>query len=488
VKQGRSRRASTGEFRARVVSALARESLVVVVCATLLGLLALFAPVQLSSDGWLALVGGRAIISNGLPHHDTLAALTSGRSWTDQQWLGLVALYGLHALGGVRLLLAVNVALVSGAFVAAAAFARRGGAHPSTVAWVGLLVGLPFLVSTLNVRTQSLVYLPFVAVVYVLTRSRIDLRRALLLLGTLVLWANVHGSVLLAAALVVLRGAVGLWESRGVRRERFVLWLLVVAPFPCILASPYHVHLLAYYQRTAFNPSFSKYLSQWAPTSFSPISAPLIVALFLTTLILARPTAGYSLYERWALGLALVLGLLAVRNWAFATLLVLMLVPVGFDRSLRRRPASRAPAFGAAIGAAAGGLAIFGSAAALAVPAAKLTHNYAAGAGDAAASAVFRTGAPVYGGIAYSDWLLWEHPDLSGRVVLDARYELLHPSEVKRVVLFSAGSGLNSPLGRPRVYVLDRNSDQSAIEGLRGAVRIVYKTDQTLVAVSRQPE
>jgi hypothetical protein len=58
---------------------------------------------------------------------------------------------------------------------------------------------------------------------------------------------------------------------------------------------------------------------------------------------------------------------------------------------------------------------------------------------------------------------------------------------VKRLVLFSNGSGLMSPLARPRVYVLNPETDKHAVEGLRGAVRIVYKTKQALVAVSRQP-
>jgi hypothetical protein len=54
-------------------------------------------------------------------------------------------------------------------------------------------------------------------------------------------------------------------------------------------------------------------------------------------------------------------------------------------------------------------------------------------------------------------------------------------------VVFSGGSGLGEPLGDPRVYVLDRRSDKNAIDGLRKTVRIVYKTDTALVAVSREP-
>jgi hypothetical protein len=218
----------------------------------------------------------------------------------------------------------------------------------------------------------------------------------------------------------------------------------------------------------------------------SPISAPLIAALFLVAAILGRG-ARYTLFERLLLALAILLGLLAVRDWAFSTLLVLMLVPAGIDQSLRRRPAGGAPAFGATIGIATSAIALVVTATALAAPTAKLTHNYQVGAGDAAAAAAVRSDAQIYGGIGYSDWLLWNHPELEGRIVFDARYELLHSSEVKRLVLFSGGSGLDTPLGTPRVYVLDPRSDKQAIEGLHKAVRIVYKTDTALVAVSRHP-
>lgn len=466
--------------------AVADESVLVVVCSAFVGAMAVFLPIQLSSDSWLALVSGRLIADRGLPHHDTLAVLTAGRDWIDQQWLGQLAIYGLDAIGGLRLLLGINILLVSGAFVAAAAFARRRGAYAPTVGLVALGLLLPYLVTAAGVRTQSLVYVPFVAMVVLLARPRVGIKSSLFALAALVVWANVHGSVLLAAALVMLRGAVGLWESRRRTGSSAAWWLLLLAPLASVLCSPYQLHLVSYYSDTAFNSSFSTYLRQWAPTSFSPISAPLLLLLFLTAWMLGRSRESYSLYERMLLLLALALGLLAVRNWAFAALLVLMLAPVGFDRALRRRPVGHAPTVGAAIAVAAGIAALAGTVVALSAPNAKLTPSYRAEAGQAAAIAAARTGAVVYGGPVFSDWLLWMHPELRGRVAFDIRYELLRGSELKRLILFSNGSGLDRPLGRPRVYVLDPHTDKQAVRGLRGAVRIVYETEDALVAVSRQ--
>jgi hypothetical protein len=465
-----------------VGAALAQESLPVVVYSAFLGLLAVLVPQLLAADGWLALVGGRLIAHEGIPRQDTLAALTSGRDWIDQQWLGQLATYGIDAAGGVRLVLAVNVALVAGAFVAAGVHARRRGAQPATLALVVLAACLPFLVTAMNVRTQSFVYLPFVLLVVLLARDRaLSGRTVATALALLVVWANIHGSALLAAGVIALRGAV---ELRVARRS-VAAWVLLLAPWPCLLASPYHVHLVAYYHRTAFNSSFATYLSQWAPTTFSPISAPLLVLCFASVWMLGRSAASYTAYERWLLAAAVVLGLLAVRNWAFASLLLVMLAPKGFDGALRTRPPRPAPAVGAVIALVAAGAAVAGIVGALDSSEAHLTRNYPSGVARAAASAASGPHARVYAGISFADWLLWTHPELAGKVVFDVRYELLHASEVKQLVLFDGGSGTDAPLGRPTAFVLDPDLETDALKGLRADVRTVYNTDHAVVAVAR---
>jgi hypothetical protein len=465
-----------------VGATLAHESLPVVVYSAFIGLLAVLVPQLLSSDGWLALVGGRLIAHHGLPQHDTLAALTSGRDWIDQQWLGQLAAYGIDSVGGIRLLLAVNVVLVSGAFIVAGVYARRRGAQPATLALVLLAALLPFLVTAMNVRTQSFVYLPFVGLVAVLTRERPLTRWSIaLVLAVLVVWANVHGSALLAAGMIALRGAVDLARSRRGTPS----WVLLLAPWACLFVSPYHVHLFAYYHRTAFNSSFATYLSQWAPTTFSPISAPLLLLAFATVWTLGRAAAPYTPYERLLLAGGVVVAFFAVRNWTFASLTLVMLAPQGFDRALRKRAPRQAPALGAVVAVAAALGALAAIVGALATSDAKLTRNYPAGAARAAAAAAAGPRAQVYAGISFADWLLWTHPELAGKVVFDVRYELLHAAEVKQVVLFDAGSQTDVPLGRPVAYVLDPKLEKDAVKGLRPDVRTVYKTDHAVVAVVR---
>jgi hypothetical protein len=463
---------------------LSGDSLPVIVCAAFVGLLGLLVSRMIAADGWLALVSGRLIAHDGLPRHDTLAALTSGREWIDQQWLGQLAVYGVETIGGLRLLLALNVVFVAGAYIAAAVYARRRGAAPTTLAIVLLAVLLPFLITAMNVRTQSFAYLPFVAIVAALSQERpLSRWTTVAVLAALVLWANVHGSSLLAAGLIALRGAVDLASRPAHRRTA---WVLLVAPWACLLVSPYHVHLVSYYGRTAFNPSFSTYLGQWAPTTFSPVSASLLALAFATVWMLGRSTAAYTRYQQCLLLVAVLLALLAVRNWAFASLLLVMLAPQGFDRALRKRAVQPAPAVGGVIAGLAALGAIVGVVAALSSSRANLTHNYPAGAGSAVAAAVAsHPTAQVYAGIPFADWLLWTQPKLAGKVVFDVRYELLHPSEVRRLALFDAGSELRNPLGHPVAYLLDPTVEKDPLNGLRPDVRTVYKTDHAVVVVER---
>jgi hypothetical protein len=459
---------------------LANESLPVVVYSAFVALLAALVPRLLSSDGWLALVGGRFIANHGLPRRDTLAALTSGREWIDQQWLGQLATYAINSVGGIRLLLAVNIALVAGALVAAGIHSRHRGARPTTLALVLLASVLPYLVTAMNVRTQSFVYLPFVGLVAMLARDRpVSGRATFIALAVVALWANVHGSALLAAGLVAARGAIDL---AGTRR-RANAWVLLLAPWACLFVSPYHLQLASYYHRTAFNSSFATYLSQWAPTTLSPISAPLLVLVFASMWMLGRSGASYPPFERVLILIAALLALLAVRNWTFAVLLFVMLAPQGFDRTLRKQVARPAPAVGAIVAAASALGAIAAVVGALAHSNAKLTGDYPAGAASAAAAAARGPHAQVYAGISYADWLLWTHPELTGKVVFDVRYELLDASEVKRLVLFDAGSQTDTPLGRPVAYVLDPDLENDALQALRPDVRTVYDTDHAVVAI-----
>jgi len=83
----------------------------------------------------------------------------------------------------------------------------------------------------------------------------------------------------------------------------------------------------------------------------------------------------------------------------------------------------------------------------------------------------------------YADWLLWSRPELTGRVAVDARFELLSTAQVKRLVRFEpmAGNWLRATRGY-RVFVVSRDS-KALLRALvrRLPARVVFRSPQVMV-------
>src|SRR5215470_1227626 len=189
----------TRPWSERVALTIDRNVFTISVLAALCAVQALLVRGAVTADSWYTLVGGRLVARHGLPRHDSLTLLTLGRIWPDQQWLGHLAIYGAWSAGGWGLVGALSVVVYTGAFAITALGARLGGASDRSVAVVAaacFCVGLP----NAAVRAQLLAYPLFAAVLALLLADvRRPSRRVYLVLPVLVLWANVHGSVVLGA-------------------------------------------------------------------------------------------------------------------------------------------------------------------------------------------------------------------------------------------------------------------------------------------------
>ena len=64
------------------------------------------------------------MVEHGLPSHDEITVYGLGATWTDQQWLAQVFMYGVYSLGGFALLSITTASSSSSAFSIAAAAAR----------------------------------------------------------------------------------------------------------------------------------------------------------------------------------------------------------------------------------------------------------------------------------------------------------------------------------------------------------------------------
>ena len=201
---------------------------ILLVCLVGIVLLSVFAPSIVVGDTWLTLMAGREVVDHGLPHTEHLTILGDGRTWTDQQWLAQVLFYAAHGLAGMRAVILLGVALVLLALGLAMATARAGGASSRSTFVIGLLAILAGPWGwTLRAQTAALPLFAGTLWLLVDASRRGVRRRTLLVLPLLVVWANLHGSVVLGAILTMLLGAIELvrarrlaWISRRADRPR----------------------------------------------------------------------------------------------------------------------------------------------------------------------------------------------------------------------------------------------------------------------------
>jgi hypothetical protein len=400
---------------------LAQEGLVVLAVVGVVGTLAAALPRMVVPDTWLALVDGRWIAKHGIPNSDSIALWTRGVRWVDQQWLAHLTLYELANAGGPKLVLAVAVLIDALAISFAAFAARKAGASPRSAA---LCLLAAFLVAPwlLQARTQTLALPLFVSVYALLAAdARSPTRRVYWVLPLLVLWGNVHGSAALGVALTVLGGLLA-------TRRGHVRGLVLVFGAPvCLLASPYGFDLVGYYRRMLIGSPLPNYIDEWAPTKLEPDTVAFFVLAFATVFLLARHARSVSLFERFALPALIAVGLLAGRNTGWLGLGFAVSGPILLDAVWT--PSRVIEPSMQRLNVIVGGIAIAVAAVAVIVrltqPESTLLASWPGRGADSVAAAAGPDGY-VLADDVHSDWLLWKHPDLSGRVAYDVRFELMN--------------------------------------------------------------
>jgi hypothetical protein len=405
--------------------ALAREGLAVTVVAAWIGLLAAAMPSLFVSDSWLAFVDGRYVARHWLPRSDALTYWTLGKSWTDQQWGAQLVLYFAAHVGGPRAAATLGVACVGLMLAAVVVVARRLGASPRSAAAGAIipLLGAPWLA---QLRTQTLV-LPFFVVAFGLLAAdaRRPSRRTLLVLPLLVVWANLHGSAALAAGLTALYGATLLV------RKRWRGLAFAAAPLT-LVASPYGLALVAYYRLMLLHPPLASVVQEWQPVAVRAATVPFFATAFLGTALWAKHRERLTLFERWALPLLLAVALAATRNAVWFELAFAIALPRLLDAV---RPAAEPPAAVGRANVAIASVAIAAAASSFTAHATRPASWFDPSA-PAAAMVSHAAGADgiVLADDAHADWLLWERPELAGRVAYDVRFELFSKLELQQIV------------------------------------------------------
>jgi hypothetical protein len=468
------------------VRRIAEEEYILVVLLAGFGLifLLIFPPALVVNDSWLNLMAGREVFENGLPASDALTVYGLGATWTDQQWLAQLFMYGAYSLGGFAFLSITTATCVVGAFSLAAAGARSLGAGARAI-WVMFLPVLITAPWAWTIRAQMLALPLFTGLLWLLAaQARTPSNRVWIAFPLLVVWANVHGSVALGALLVMLLGTYELVKARGTTWLRSVP-LVVLAPLT-VLATPYGpLDTARYYHLLLVDPPFAGRVTEW---TWSDPAANTMFFYLLATITLGVVWLGrrrLTLFDVAVLTLTFVGAVSAIRGIAWFALASMVFAPVAIGRALESKRAGEprrqlnlavTTALAAAVLLAAGSLFVrqdawfeeYWSRDAVEVVRSEITPEDRLFAPD-----------------RFSDWMLFEIPELRGRVSYDIRFELYNRAFYDRLQDYNYEDGPDwmSFADGYRIVILDARRGESHVDDFlaEAGARVVYRSEEMTV-------
>jgi hypothetical protein len=373
----------------------------------------------------------------------------------------------------------IHALLATSALVGAALIARRHGATARSVTWIAIPAMVAFYPVAAVMRTQSFAFPLFVATLwFLLEDARHPSRRVFATLPLLVLWANLHGSVLLGAGLVALAGLV---EMAKRQRPSARGLTLLIAPWLCLFVSPYAVHLPEYYRKVLIGSDFKHLVTEWAPTTLTLVTAPVFLLVLGGLWLIGRSGRSLPVFDQVAFAVIALISFQAIRNIAWIALVALAVLPPLIDRL--RSPAEEPRRLNRILALSTLGLVIVSVAAVAAKPTSWFTHAFPATGAQAAAAAA-GPGGHVFATSPYADWVLWSDPGLASRVAFDTRFELLSRPQLEHLGQVENAAGeWRKTVRSYRVFVLGRKFDRTLEQALRRdtAMRVIFSSPQVVV-------
>jgi hypothetical protein len=404
---------------------------------------------QLQADSYRDLYLGRWIAAHGIPHHEVFAIANRGRPWIDQQWLADLLGFEVWRLAGYQGLAVLDAAAVATAYgLLSAVMRRRGTTAPVSISFASFAMVSVF--TLVFIRAQSLALPLFPGLLWLcLADADADRIRwpAIALVPLLALWANLHGAVLLGAALAsgyLLYRAVR-FVRRGHRRTAVGYAALALAAALGVLATPYGTEIFGYYRDFAGNRAVRAADVEWAGPVFPALSffqfvIPLALAALSVLIAWWRSRRLPAGFELWAVALTAVAALLAMRNNVWLGMAAGLLIADSVGAWLPTQPVRRGFLGAAAVAGIA--LAVLG----IGRLALEDTARYEALAPEravatAASYAAAHPCSRVLADILSVSVLLWRDPWLAGRVAFDGRIELYPERALAAWVAFQGDEG-----------------------------------------------
>jgi hypothetical protein len=235
-------------------------------------------------DYWFYVRIGKDILQTGvIPRVDTFSYTYPGRPIFYQPWLSAVIFWWAHSLGGATLTFLLRGICIAMAYALIWALMRYAGTGTKLVTVLTILLGLS---SSMNwsMRPQIFAYPLFTLMLWVLWhwQNRRPKLMWTLPLATL-LWANLHGSFILA---FVLMGSALIFGAGD--RKQLVLWF-VLSLFATLI-NPRGVFVWGFVPQMLSSPSDQLFATEWRP----PVNAGWQMNIFFGWLLFFIPLVALS--------------------------------------------------------------------------------------------------------------------------------------------------------------------------------------------------
>ncbi len=313
------------------------------------------------NDLGIYLAMGREMAEQGgIADVDGFTHTVDGARFLNGTWGSQLLFFHLWRMGGygaLQLLLAFSVCAT---VVTAALGARRAAKGSDPALGFGALLSAWLVVQNLGLRPQ-LFSLPLFAGYAALALScRPSWLTIALSAAIVALWANLHGSFVIAPILSLLVAAGVLWETlpaganpvrhaietMKTRSEAFGHSLTAGAALLAGALNPYGIGIYTYVAENSSSPS-ARGLTEWFPTSIgSPQGIRVVVAAVLIGLAFWRSRRSFAKRDLPALGAFLFLALTAVRHVVWLG----MIVPIAVARAFPAREGEEPKRYPAAVG------------------------------------------------------------------------------------------------------------------------------------------
>lgn len=240
---------------------------------------------EADNDLWVHVRIGLQVISEGVPRVDTWSYTAAGLPWIDHEWLLHVLFGGLYGAGGGPALLLFKIAagLATLALLAVSVSRRAASIH---VRGGVLVLATAVLSRGFAVRPQIATYLAVAALwLFLDTPRRRDSGQRWWLVPVFVLWANLHGGVVVGLGMT---GICAVWLLLARPADGVRLGLAAgLGAAAALLLNPYGPAYAGFIVGELGSPHP---ITEWQPVALEPAQATFLVlaAAFVGSLPLLR--------------------------------------------------------------------------------------------------------------------------------------------------------------------------------------------------------